>query len=64
MDQDNVDVLRYPGDKVHLLLEFAPGGYPLEVPDPYYSGDLDEVDRLVDAGCRGLLRHIREVEKL
>jgi protein-tyrosine phosphatase len=62
MDQDNLEVLQYPEGKTHLLLEFAPEGYPLEVPDPYYTGDFEDTYRLVDIGCRGLLRHIREVE--
>lgn len=44
---------------VHRLLEFAPAGYPRDVPDPYFDGKFDEVYDLVDAGCRGLLAQIR-----
>jgi len=65
MDTDNVYDLRYIGPrksldgKLHLLLDFAPPGSPREVPDPYYEGNFDQVYDLVEAGCRGLLEHIR-----
>ena len=50
--------------RLRLLLDFsparsgrsAPSG---DVPDPYYSGDFEEVYRLIEAGCRGLLAHVR-----
>lgn len=45
--------------KLHRLLDFAPAGAPKDVPDPYYDGRFDYVYGLVDAGCRGLLAHIR-----
>lgn len=45
--------------KVRRLTEFAPPGAPRDVPDPYYTGNFDEVYRLVEAGCRGLLAQIR-----
>ncbi|MFQ5859437.1 MAG: low molecular weight protein-tyrosine-phosphatase [Anaerolineae bacterium] len=48
--------------KVHLLLDFADGVDIQDVPDPYYEGNFDRVYQLVEAGCRGLLDHIREVE--
>ena len=65
MDRENVAGVRYldrsPSveTKLHRLLEFAPSGLPEDVPDPYYHGNFDEVFRLVDAGCQGLLAHIR-----
>ncbi|MGP1308608.1 MAG: low molecular weight protein-tyrosine-phosphatase [Phycisphaerales bacterium] len=49
-------------ERVRLLLEFSQ--QPLdttEVPDPYYGGvdGFDHVLDLVEAGCRGLLDHVR-----
>jgi protein-tyrosine phosphatase len=69
MDGENVaDVRRMlppnADKKVHRLLEFAPAGFPRDVPDPYFDGRFDEVYRLVDAGCRGLLAHIRDEHRL
>ena len=66
MDHHNRSDLRYmaPGlaadGSVKLLLEFAPNTRVRDVPDPYYTGDFEEVYDLVAAGCRGLLTYIRE----
>ncbi len=46
--------------RIPRLLEFAPESGTLDVPDPYYTGNFDQVYRLVLAGCRGLLAHIRQ----
>lgn len=63
MDGENVDdIAAVFGRKVPRLLEFAPRGSTLDVPDPYYTGGFDEVYRLVQAGSRGLLQHIRQRE--
>lgn len=65
MDQDNIfDLQRLDlrGDlegKVHRLLEFAPAGFPRDVPDPYYDNNFDNAYKLIDAGCRGLLAYLR-----
>ncbi len=65
MDTDNVYDLRYLDrrgrldSKLHMLLDFAPPGSPPEVPDPFYEGNFEYVFNLVEAGCRGLLDHIR-----
>ena len=65
MDAENVsDIQSLFGRRVPRLLEFAPKGSPLDVPDPYYTGGFDEVYRLVLAGCQGLLQDIREREGL
>jgi len=65
MDQENVeDVQYYFKQKLRRLLEFAPQGVPLNVPDPYYEHNFDEVFRLVNIGCAGLLDHIVETEGL
>ncbi|MCL4820796.1 MAG: low molecular weight phosphotyrosine protein phosphatase [Vicinamibacteria bacterium] len=45
--------------KIRLLREFDPGGDP-DVPDPYYGGErgFEDVQAIVEAGCRGLLNHL------
>jgi protein-tyrosine phosphatase len=45
--------------KIHLLLDFAPLVPSREVPDPIYDGRFGYVYDLIEAGCRGLLDHIR-----
>ncbi|MCA9580980.1 MAG: low molecular weight phosphotyrosine protein phosphatase [Myxococcales bacterium] len=48
--------------KVHLLRSFDPNAPPeAEVPDPYYGGDdgFAKVLDICEAGCEGLLAHIR-----
>jgi protein-tyrosine phosphatase len=49
-----------PRARVGLLMEFAPSGYPREVPDPYYGGrhGFEQVLDMVETGCRGLLQEI------
>ncbi|MBC1473552.1 low molecular weight phosphotyrosine protein phosphatase [Listeria grandensis] len=42
------------------LMDFAAGEETTDVPDPYYTGNFDETERLVSAGCEGLLSAIRE----
>lgn len=68
MDQENLDDMARLGihvrGEVRRLLEFAPDGSPLNVPDPYYTGGFDQVYELVTAGSRGLLQYIRQREKL
>lgn len=66
MDAENLtDLLfldrdRFLNGKLHKLMDFAPAGYPRDVPDPYYTGQFDLVYDLVDAGGRGLLDHLRK----
>jgi len=45
--------------KVFRLLDLAPGEPLDNVPDPYYTGNFEEVYRLVDAGCTALLEKIK-----
>ena len=50
--------------KIRLLREFDPeADSDLEVPDPYYGGPngFADVFDLVDASCRGLLEHVRDL---
>jgi protein-tyrosine phosphatase len=70
MDYDNQATLAHagaPGDldrKLYLLLDFAPDVSSREVPDPIYDGRFERVYDLIEAGCRGLLDHIRTKHKL
>ena len=60
MDHENLaDMARFPREKVHLLMDYAPGK-PKDVPDPYYTGNFEVVYQLIQAGCQGLLAHIRK----
>lgn len=48
--------------KIHLLRDFdANAPKDAEVPDPYYGGPegFENVFDVVEAGCRGLLEHVR-----
>lgn len=66
MDSENLtdllfmDPERALNGKLHRLMDFAPSGYPKDVPDPYTNGQFDLVYDLVNAGGRGLLDHIRK----
>jgi len=48
----------------HPLLDFATGTALRDVPDPYFTGNFDEVFQLVSNGSRGLLATIRKQEGL
>jgi protein-tyrosine phosphatase len=64
MDWTNMrDLSRY-GVEVRRLMEFAPPGSPLDVPDPYYTHNFDSVYAMILSGCRGLLAYIRHNEGL
>ena len=65
MDGDNLadmqQTLGKNGAKIHYLLDFiAAGPRGRGVPDPWYTGDFNEVYRLIEAACRGLLEHIQQ----
>jgi protein-tyrosine phosphatase len=64
MDADNASELARIGINSRRLLEFAPQGSPLDVPDPYYTDRFEEVYQLVWAGAQGLLDQIRKEEGL
>ena len=53
-----------PGDmaKVKLLLDFT--DKPGDIEDPWYSGNFDRVGDQIRRGCEGLLRFVRESNKL
>ena len=67
MDRQNLADIRRLGEtkaETGLLLDYAPEVKVHDVPDPYYAGKFEETYRLVEVGCEGLLKHIREKEGL
>jgi protein-tyrosine phosphatase len=64
LDKDIVSNIHHMfGVQVKRLMEYAPSGLPLDVPDPYYDHKFDVVYDLVLKGCNGLLTAIRQTEK-
>jgi protein-tyrosine phosphatase len=52
---------------IRLFLSFAKRAGLVnvdEVPDPYYDGNFEQTYELVTRGCRALLDHIRQAEKV
>lgn len=62
----NLEQLKDENQLVMLakLLDFLPESQISDVPDPYFTGDFNEVYDLIDASCTQLLAHIRQQEKL
>jgi len=46
--------------KVLTFMSLVTGAHVTEVPDPYYTGNFDEVYDLVKQGCRTLLNEIKQ----
>jgi protein-tyrosine phosphatase len=46
------------------LLDFVPDSDVADVPDPYYTGNFDEVYELVQKGCKNLLETIKKEHRL
>ncbi|MHA6484034.1 low molecular weight protein-tyrosine-phosphatase [Paenibacillus sp. strain BS8-2] len=46
------------GPEIFTFMELLPDRGIADVPDPYYSGNFDEVYELVEAGCKALLDKI------
>ncbi|AYB44988.1 low molecular weight protein-tyrosine-phosphatase [Paenibacillus lautus] len=67
MDDSNVANIRKleGGEQAEILkfMDLLPNEKLREVPDPYFTGNFDEVYRLIDAGCDIILDKIME-EKL
>ncbi len=64
MDTENVEDLRRYNAPVHKLMEYAPHMGVADVPDPWYTHNFIYTYQLIEAGCRGLLQHIRQKEGL
>jgi len=47
------------GGKVLRFMDLVADAKSTDVPDPYYTGNFDEVYELVEAGCGELLRRIK-----
>ncbi|WP_078382852.1 low molecular weight protein-tyrosine-phosphatase [Sutcliffiella halmapala] len=68
MDAENLGNLRKMAGYqktgfIGRLLDFVPKSQISDVPDPYFTGNFDEVYELVAEGCDNLLQKIKE-EKL
>jgi protein-tyrosine phosphatase len=65
MDQKNLSHMRgmahddSAASKLSLLRSFDRQAKELDVPDPYFIDNFDEVFEICRAGCTGLLEHIR-----
>lgn len=64
MDNSNISNIRklsevLDGTKVRLLMDYTEHSSGKEVPDPYYTGNFEEVYALVKDGCEGLLQEIK-----
>jgi len=67
MDSNNLrDVLAMTGSDQHTkvirFMDLLPEEKEENVPDPYYTGNFEEVYRLVNAGCKALLDRIEREE--
>lgn len=64
MDEENIEGLKHlgakPCERVFRLLDLVDGIPNRNVPDPYYTGNFDEVYKLVRVGCEKLLEKIVE----
>ena len=62
MDEDNIEGLsrlgKTPDARVFRLLDLVDEAQEKNVPDPYFTGNFDEVYRLVRVGCERLLQKI------
>ncbi|CAI9390315.1 low molecular weight protein-tyrosine-phosphatase [Niallia sp. Sow4_A1] len=64
MDNSNIANIRKLNEmldytKVRLLMDYTHHAVGKEVPDPYYTGNFEEVFALVKDGCEGLLQDIK-----
>jgi protein-tyrosine phosphatase len=68
MDEDNLHTMRsrQPANTqttMKLFLDYAENPPVREVPDPYYTGQFDEVYGLVENAAKGLLAALRQEHK-
>ncbi|BAB05957.1 low molecular weight phosphotyrosine protein phosphatase [Halalkalibacterium halodurans] len=69
MDTENVGNLRAIAGatgkaEISRLLDYVPAATIVDVPDPYFTGNFDEVYDLISEGCERLLAYICEKEGL
>ncbi|PMC36694.1 low molecular weight phosphotyrosine protein phosphatase [Bacillus sp. UMB0899] len=68
MDSENVgNIRRLAGYKktgtIQRLLDYLEDSPVADVPDPYYTGNFDEVYEMVSKSCVNLLNEIKQVHK-
>ncbi|MBC1377131.1 low molecular weight phosphotyrosine protein phosphatase [Listeria innocua] len=65
MDQNNIaDLNALNKNKdvtIRSLMSFVSGKEEEEIPDPYYTGDFDETERMVTEGVKALLAFITKI---
>lgn len=69
MDQSNVEDIRAIAgipliNHLYKLMDFVADAEVQDVPDPYYTGDFSQTERLVEAGARALLATIKREHRL
>lgn len=69
MDDSNVSniqaIFNNPKSEIKKMLEFAVKSYESsDVPDPYYTGNFEEVYEMLDDSCDQLLKYIREQKEI
>lgn len=63
-ERDLKALARQADARIVKLLDLVPESQLKEVPDPYYTGNFEEVYGLVQQGCRALLELIRREKAL
>ncbi|HWO74598.1 MAG TPA: low molecular weight protein-tyrosine-phosphatase [Bacillus sp. (in: firmicutes)] len=63
MDASNIENLKkiakqFPAAKVYRLMDFVNQPLIMDIPDPYFTGNFEEVYQLVEQGCTHLLHFI------
>lgn len=68
MDAENIgNLMRMKGreaGEIRRLLDYIPESKVVDVPDPYFTGNFEEVYELIDEACKELLTYIRKDHKL
>lgn len=69
MDDENVKNLtklkeNNTSGEIVRLLDYLPQSKVVDVPDPYFTGNFEEVYELVEKACHELLTYIKKKEKL
>ncbi|MFV2047799.1 low molecular weight protein-tyrosine-phosphatase [Metabacillus sp. YM-086] len=69
MDNENIGNIRrlagyHSTGKIQRLLDYVEESDILDVPDPYYTGNFDEVFEMVHKSCRNLLNEVKTLHKL
>lgn len=69
MDAQNVtDIKKFNKEgvntKIFRLMDLVKDEETKNIPDPYYTGNFDEVYDLIEAGCEQLLAYIKKEEQL